>query len=414
MSGKGDQFMNNTELPAIAGGVKTRMAPMPSRYALVEEDEQAVVDVLRYYRAQGQDPGYQGHFEDLYTDAFVSYMGGEGFADAVCTGTAAIFVALAALRLPSGSHVIVSPVTDPGALNAVILNGLIPVIADSMPGSFNMGDEQFEARVTDKTRAVVVVHLGGIPTPIRQICGSAERHGIMVVEDCSQAHGASVEGRKVGTFGHIAAFSTMSRKAHVTGGCGGVVFTRDRKLYEMVRACADRGKPFLASDFNDKEPGSFLFPALNFNSDEISCALGVRSLSRLDDTIKRRLAFAKALDGLIEKNCNTVRLLAPQDGDSPFFITVCVETGRLSCSKREFAEALRAEGIDINPDYRYIITEWSWAHQYLSDDFMASNAVELRENSFNILFNENYGGLEAEQICAALVKLENAYSKQGI
>lgn len=391
-----------------------RTTPMPSRCALVEEDEQAVVDVLRYYRAKGQDPGYHGHFETSYTDAFVRYMGGEGFADAVCTGTAAVFVALAALRLPTGSHVVVSPVTDPGTLNAVILNGLVPVIADSMPGSFNMGAEQFEGRVTDKTRAVVVVHLGGTPAPIGEICAAAERRGILVVEDCSQAHGAEVDGRKVGIFGHVSAFSTMSRKAHITGGCGGVVFTRDGKLSEMIRAFADRGKPFLAPDFNDKDPGSFLFPALNLNCDEISCAIGIRSLARLDDTIKKRLAFAKTLEVMIGKSCEATRLLPPHDGDSPFFITACLETDGLRCSKREFAEALMAEGIDVNPDYRYIITEWPWAQPYLSDGFRAANATAFRERSFNILFNEHYGELEAEQIAAAIIKLEKAFLNKEV
>lgn len=401
--------MDTNEQPVILGGLKTRTTPMPSRFALIKEDEQAVVDVLRYYRARGQDPGYQGYFEARYTEAFVRYMGGVGFADAVCTGTAALFVALAALRLAVGSHVVVSPVTDPGTLNAIIINGLVPVVADSMPGSFNMGIEQFEARLTDKTKAVVVVHLGGIPAPIKQISEVAERRGIMVVEDCSQAHGATVDGCKVGTFGHISAFSTMSRKAHVTGGCGGVVFTKDRNLFEMVRACADRGKPFLSADYNDKDPGSFLFPALNFNCDEISCALGIRSLSRLDDTIEKRLAFAKALEGVLEKNCKITRLLKPNDGDSPFFLTACVESDKLHCNKTEFAKAISAEGIDINPDYKYIITEWPWAYPYLSDGFKAENATSFRKTSFNILINEHYSDQEVVDIIEAVKKIERYY-----
>ena len=395
---------------AIYGGPKARPEPMPARMAFGGDEFQTVIEELfEHYRARKFDPGYQDTYERLYTEAFVRYLEVDGFADAVNTGTAALFVAIAALQLPPGSHVIVSPITDPGTVNAIILNRLVPVLADSSPYSYNMGFEQFEERITDKTRAVVVVHATGKAAPIDLISQLAREKGIYVVEDCSQAHGARLNGQKVGTFGDIAAFSTMYRKAHATGGCGGVIFTRSEERYHLVRAYADRGKPFWIPGFNEKDPTTFLFPALNFNIDEISCAIGLKSLEKLDDTIQRRLAFLRALSESISQHSVVCSPSGVSSDDSPFFYPVFVDSTKISCSKKEFAQAVRSEGIDLNPHYMYVVREWPWVQPYLADHFECKNAVECRNSSFNILLNENYGMQEVEDIVAAISKVEQVY-----
>jgi len=108
---------------------------MPGRFAFGDAELAAVQDVFSYYRERNLDFGYQGHFEERYCEACVRYLGAPGYADAVATGTAALFVAVAALQLPRGSQVVVSPITDPGTINAIILNGCAPVLMDSMPGN---------------------------------------------------------------------------------------------------------------------------------------------------------------------------------------------------------------------------------------------------------------------------------------
>ena len=145
---------------AIHGGPRTRTEPMPPRFAFGPDERRLLNECLDYYGAQGADPGYQGVFEKHYTDAFVKFMGG-GHADAVATGTSALYVALAALELPAGSEVLVSPITDPGTLSAIVLNGLKPRLIDSKPDSYNVGIEEFEARIGPNVSAVVVVHAAG-------------------------------------------------------------------------------------------------------------------------------------------------------------------------------------------------------------------------------------------------------------
>lgn len=395
---------------AIHGGAKVRSEPMPPRMAFGDAEFQAIEELFAHYKNRKCDFGYQDTYERFYTEAFVQYQGVDGFADAVSTGTAALFVAIAALQLPPGSHVIVSPITDPGTISAIILNQLVPVLADSSPNSYNMGIEQFEERITESTRAVVVVHAAGVAAPVDSISQAARELGIYVVEDCSQAHGAKLNGQKVGTFGDIAASSTMYRKALATGGCGGIVFTRNQELYNLARACADRGKPFWHPDFDAKDSTKFLFPALNFNLDEISCAIGLNSLKKLDETIKKRNHFLQNLNEAINLHSKVCHPTPFSSENSPFFHPIFVDINRISCSKQDFAKAIQSEGVDLNPHYMYAISECPWIKPYLTDDFDCTNALNSRNISFNILFNENYGIKEVEDITAAILKVEQVYS----
>src|SRR5204863_5326452 len=131
-------------------------------------------------------------------------------------------------------------------------------------------------------------------------------------------HGARLNGKKVGTFGDIAAFSTMYRKNHATGGCGGVIFTPDEKLYHLVRACADRGKPFWQPGFNDKDPKQFLFPALNLNIDELSCAIGSQTLGKLDRTNQRPRERVRAPSDALRPRSSVCSPSRVSANDPPF------------------------------------------------------------------------------------------------
>ncbi len=390
---------------AINGGSPVRDRPMPARLAF-GPDERAMIDAaLDHYAELGLDPGYQGYFEKRYCDAFADLMGG-GHADAVATGTAAIFVALAALELPKGSEVLVSPITDPGSLSAIILNGLVPKLTDSAPGSYNATSEQFVPRFDENTSAVLAVHSVGEPTDIDEIVAAADTRGIRVVEDCSQSHGAMIGERRIGTFGHIAAFSTMYRKASVTGPSGGVVYSRDETLHRRALAYADRGKPSWRDDFDDRNPSQFLFPALNLHSDEIGCAIGIASLARLDDTRARRLAFVKEVAQLIEAESGLCRPYGYSDALSPFVFPIFVDSRKIAVSKTEFAVALIAEGIPLNPHYQYVVADWPWLRPYLADDADTPNARDARDNSFCLYLNENYTNVEARDVVQAITKVE--------
>jgi len=395
---------------AILGGPKIRSTPLPGRFAFSDAELAAVQAVFAFYKARGLDFGYQGVFEEKYCQAFADHLGGGGFADAVATGTGALYVALAALELDPGSHVLVSPITDPGTINAIILNRLVPMLMDSMPDQYNAGPEQLRARLTAQTKAVVIVHCAGVAAPVDEMVAIAHDHGVKVLEDCSQAHGAWRGGRRVGTFGDIAAFSTMYRKNHGTGGCGGVVFTRDEALFRLIRAHADRGKPFWIDSYNEKDPKQFLFPALNWNLDEISAAIGISTLNKLDSVNRRRREFLRTLRAALQARATACTPSPMSDADAPFFFPIHVNSRRVTCSARQFGEAVAAEGISINPHYEYVVSEWPYARRYLADGFTTPNAVAVRNASFNLLFNENFGLEEVRDIIAAILKVEGQFA----
>jgi perosamine synthetase len=396
---------------AVLGGEKVRRDPMPPRLALGTAELDMIQQAIAYYRERKIDPGYQGAFEKLYTDAFVEFMGG-GYADGVATGTSALYIALAALDLPKGSEVIVSAITDPGTLSAIILNGLTPRIADSRPESYNIGLDEFTARIGPKVTGLVVVHsIGQAIFEIGEIVDEARRRGIKVLEDCSQSHGARVMGRPVGSFGDIAAFSTMYRKAHMAGASSGIVYARDIDLFRIALAHADRGKPRWRDDFDDRDPSRYLFPALNHNTDELSCAIGIASLGRLKDTIVRRLSFVMDFAELLVENCEICRPYAYSPSDSPFVLPVVVDIDKITCTKLEFAMAVRAEGIDLSPHYHYLAYNWPWLKPHLADDFVPTSARSFLERSFNLYLNENYEHREAEDAVAAIAKVERHFRK---
>lgn len=397
---------------AINGGERTRKEALPTRRLFEMSELEMVTSVFQDSWDTGQDFGFQGKYEELYTKAFVEFQGEGGYADAVSSGTAALLISLMALDIPADSEIIFSPVTDPGGISPALFMGMKPVIVDSFPNSFNIDPVKFTEAITSKTRAAVITHSAGVPAEMDTICEIAGQRGIHVIEDCSQAHGAIYKDRRVGCFGDIAFFSTMFSKAHASGGCGGIVYTKDRDLYWRLRGFADRGKPFHKKDTNFKDPGEYPFYSLNFNQDEISCAIGLSTLKKLQDTINKRLSIIKKINSGLKK-CKVVKAVDIPEHTipSPFFLIVQVDCDRLSVSKVHFAEAIRSEGIWINPDYRYVVSEWGWMKKYVDGAIETPNASAFRKKTFNILFNERFSDRDIDDIINSILKVESVYAK---
>jgi dTDP-4-amino-4,6-dideoxygalactose transaminase len=185
---------------------------------------------------------------------FATWTGTE-FAIALSNGTLALDVSLKALGIKAGDEVIVTPRTFLASVSCIVNAGAIPVFADVDRESQNITAETIMAVLTSRTKAIICVHLAGFPCDMDPIMALAEMHGIFVVEDCAQAHGARYKGRRVGSIGHIGAWSFCQDKIMSTGGEGGMVTTNSRKFWLAMWSYKDHGKSWEAVYERAHPPG---------------------------------------------------------------------------------------------------------------------------------------------------------------
>ncbi|MCC6446295.1 MAG: DegT/DnrJ/EryC1/StrS family aminotransferase [Armatimonadetes bacterium] len=417
--------MDSSQL-AVNGGPKVRSKPWPERGLIGAEEKAAVDAMFDQAIASGSAFGYNGSEEEAYCREFSEFMGG-GYTDAVNSGTTAIYVALKALNLPPFSEVIVGAVTDPGGMMPIPLLNLIPIVADTAPDSYNTGPEQVEALISPLTSAIVAAHIAGEPADIAGIVAVAKKRGLPVVEDCAQSHCARLNGRMIGTFGDVSAFSTMFGKHHCSGGQGGLVFTRDESLSWAIRRASDRGKPFgLPSGSTNSEA------SLNLNLNDLAACIGRIQLKKLPGIAERRLAVARGIaEGI--KECQTVAVPEPIPGAEPsyWFLRVHFYAQKAACDKDAFCQALAAEGLPVGTSYRGALPhlmDWfanrrvfgesgyPWASlDYRGDPnrrFPCPNANAVMDACFNLYPHESWGQEEIADAVAILRKADEALGKR--
>jgi dTDP-4-amino-4,6-dideoxygalactose transaminase/predicted dehydrogenase len=400
----------------VNGGPPIRRRPWPRRRHFDGRERRAAMRLLNKEIRKGGAIAYGGPEEDAYCAAFANYLGG-GYADAVNSGSSAVYIALRALDLAPGSEVVVPPVTDPGGMMPVAMNLCIPVPADSDPGSILTSADQIAKVLSDRTAAIVVSHMGGHPVDMDPILALAIRQRIPVVEDCAQAHGTVYKGRMAGSLGTIAAFSTMFGKQHATGGQGGVVFTKDPILYGRALQIADRGKFFDAAGAISNEVGS-----MNFNQDELSMAIGRVQLDKLPAAIKRRRAFATLVAAGLKGVLGVEFIGDPPDSESSYwYLMVRFNPRIVACDSHVLAGALRAEGIDgVHAGYSVYPTDQAW-HRHAAvfgkrglpwslvqarpQHYELPNAHAANARIVRIDLHERLGPREAHDLVAAIKKV---------
>lgn len=259
-------------------------------------NEPAIGERERKYLLECVDSGWissEGPFIKRFEEGF-SIRINRRHGIAVANGTAALEVAVAALGLGSGDEVIMPTFTIISCPSAVVRSGAVPVVVDSDPVTWNMDIQQIEARITTRTRAIMVVHIYGLPVDMGPVLGLAEKHGLYVIEDAAQMHGQTWKGQPCGSFGDISTFSFYPNK-HVTTGEGGMVVTNDANLAERCRSL--RNLCFIPERrFVHEELG------WNYRMTSMQAALGLAQLERLDEFVmqKRRMGarYNELLDGV--------------------------------------------------------------------------------------------------------------------
>jgi perosamine synthetase len=236
----------------------------------------------RLYVAECFDSNWissRGHFIVDFEKLFARFVGTK-FAVAVSNGTAALHLALVSLGIKEGDEVIVPDLTFAATINAVLHARATPVIVDIDKNTWNISALKVQQAITDKTRAIIPVHLYGYPCDMSEIMKIAQEHHLKVIEDAAEAHGAEVDGRKVGAIGDVGAFSFYGNKI-VTTGEGGMCVTNDPNLYDKMIVLRDHG-------MNRKNRYQYDVIGFNYRMTNPQAALGVAQLEEIEDILKTR------------------------------------------------------------------------------------------------------------------------------
>lgn len=229
---------------------------------------------------------------------FAAWVGCD-YAIALGNGTLALDLALKALDVGEGDEVITTPRTFLASASSIVTAGANPVFADVDLNSQAITAASIEAVLTDKTKAVIVVHLAGMPAEMDDIMALSEMHGFKVIEDCAQAHGAKYKGRSVGSIGHIGAWSFCQDKIMTTGGEGGMVTTNDKTLWDTMWSYKDHGKSYDAI-YNRQHPPGFRWLHESFGTNwrmtEMQAAIGRIQLQRMPEWTMLRQEYASKID----------------------------------------------------------------------------------------------------------------------
>ncbi|MFD1940908.1 DegT/DnrJ/EryC1/StrS family aminotransferase [Paradevosia shaoguanensis] len=276
--------------------LNTRFSPWPSYDA---EEIAAVSAVL----ASNKVNYWTGDICRQFEKKFASWVGSD-YAVSLMNGTVALDIALIAMGVGAGDEVVVAPRTFLASASTVVNQRAIPVFADVDRDSQNISAETIARVLSPKTKAIICVHLAGMPCDMDPIMDLAREHGLKVIEDCAQAHGATYKGRSVGSIGDIGAWSFCQDKIMTTGGEGGMVTTNDRALWSAMWSYKDHGKSWEAVYERAHPPGyRWLHDTFgtNWRMLEMQAAIGVLQLEKMNAWSDARARNAAALSAVCQK-----------------------------------------------------------------------------------------------------------------
>lgn len=405
--------MSENEL-AINGGQKAcdiSFSPWP----VYEDDEiLAVTQVLQSGKVNYWGGSKCGAFEE----AFAALCGCE-YAVAVANGTLALELALKAIFIEPGDEVIVTSRSFFASASAIVATGGTPVFCDVDGDSGNLTANTIEARITDKTKAVIAVHLAGWPCDMDPIMALAEKFNLVIIEDCAQAHGAKYKDRPVGGIGHVGCFSFCQDKIMSTGGEGGMLVTNDKSIWNKAWSYKDHGRGY-DKVFNYDHPPGFRWLCegygTNWRLTEMQAAIGLVQLDKLAGWVELRRRNAALLKACFDETGGLRTPVAPSDYyDASYKLYTFVEQANLQegWDRSAVREALRAEGLPV--------IDGACSEIYLENAFNGPDsfrptsplpvAHELGEASLMFNVHHTLKAEEIETMCNAVRKVMTVASK---
>ena len=298
----------------------------------------------RKYLNQCIDSGWissEGPFVQKFEEHFARRMGRK-YGIAVSNGTAAIDVGIKALGIGFGDEVILPAFTIISCVNQIVRSGAIPVLVDVDPVTWNMKPEQVRELITDKTKAIMPVHIYGLPTDLDPIIELAEEAGLLIIEDAAEAHGQTYKGRPCGSFGDLSTFSFYPNK-HLTTGEGGMVLTDSEELADRCRSlrnlCFQENNRFVHTDLG-----------WNFRMTNLQAAVGLAQLERLDEFIEIKKQMGAMYTELLAQQEGIILPAESTDYASNHYwvFGILLEASK-GLDARSLSEALKEAGVGTRP-----------------------------------------------------------------
>jgi perosamine synthetase len=384
-------------IPAVLGGTPVRTFPWPAWPVWnTGEDEKFVLDVLRkgvWCRA-GVDPKVSVVAE--LERQWAAMMGSKRCL-AVVNGTNSLIIALRMLDLGGGDEIIVTPYTFIATISAILEVGAMPVFADVDPATFQIDPENIRKKITSRTKAILPVHILGLPSDMPAIMEIARQHDLLVVEDACQAWMAEINHRKVGTFGNAGCFSFQNSK-HVAIGEGGAIISDDEEFMDRCHSYHDTGSRYGRMD--DLVGGIYVMRGNNLRMTEYQAAIGLNQLRYLDEQTTSRnenAAYLKSrlsgIPGILPYELYD-HVTRASFHLFPFRYKMKEFNG---LTRQQFLRALRAEGVPCSGGYSGNLNQMP----YLDEAFRSKNyRVMYPQEELNFeRFVERNRCPESERLC---------------
>lgn len=305
-----------------------------SRPDITEEEIQHVCAVLR---SPNLSLGPKlGEFEQ----AFAQYIG-RNRAVAVNSGTSGLFLALQALGLGPGDEVITTAFTFIASTNCILMVGARPVFVDIDPINLNIDTGQIQAKLTEKTKAILPVEVFGSPAGFDRICEIAHGHGLAVIEDSCEALGSSLNGKKAGTFGNVSTFAFYPNK-QITTGEGGMILTDDADIADICASLRNQGRARDGGWLGHERLG------YNFRLSDINCALGIVQLSRIEQIKAKRRQVAEWYRQMLAEEDRLILPAQPPGCEISWFVFVVRLIDQLAEKRDKILEQMKSAGIGVS------------------------------------------------------------------
>lgn len=282
-----------------------------------------------------------GRFIEAFEAEFSKFCGVE-YALAGANGTVTLHLILSALGIGPGDEVIMPTFTYIATANAVQYCGATPVFVDSEPGTWNVDPEQVERHITSKTKAIMPVHLYGLPADMQLLMELAKKHNLLVIEDAAEAHGALCDGKRVGSIGHVGSFSFFGNKI-ITCGEGGMITTNDKALYEKMKVLRSQGG----------DPAKRYWHSMvgyNYRMTNMQAAVGLGQLENIAWHLEQRQRIARLYTARIEAMSEWVEMQQiPQNRTHVFWMNSVVLKDSVKHSRDEVMQKMEECNIEMRP-----------------------------------------------------------------